>query len=160
MKFFPENKPKNQKLLWLFPAIGMSAIVAGGLVSAFLAHNASYLTAWAVAYTVLVLGSTQIGIGLGIKHLSVRAVSTILMISTSMLYNVGGLLVIGGTLIKSSSSNGVYLVETGGLLIALAMILCLRAVHGAKVSGLLLAYYLLVLVLFISVFIGMLLTNR
>ena len=143
------------KNLWLFYVLGISAVVIGGMLSAFMAHSASYLSSWAVAYTVLVLGVAQVAIGEGLRRLPVKKVSNKLMLSIIVLFNIGGLAVIVGTTLKTNLLGNSYLVYVGCLIVAAALMLCLRIVRGIKMSGLSVAFYVFIIAMLGSVIVGM-----
>jgi hypothetical protein len=131
---------------------GAAAVLAGGGLSAALASRASYLTSWATAYLVLVVGVVQIALGFGVDHLTERQPSTRPLMVAFLLFNLGNAATIGGTVAKHTSGGNTHLVDLGGILIGVAMLLFTYLVRRAARTKWLLAYRVLVaLVLFSSV---------
>src|SRR6478735_2845572 len=131
---------------------GAAAVVAGGGLSAASASRASYLTSWATAYLVLVVGAVQIALGLGVDHLTGRQPSTRPLVVAFLLFNLGNAATIGGTIAKHTSGGNTLLVDLGGLLIGLAMLLFIHLVRRSPKTKWLIAYRVMVgLVLLSSV---------
>ncbi len=146
-------------------ALGTACVVAGGLVSAATAGAPTEHSAWAVAYLVLVAGVAQIGLGLGQLLSSRRTDAT----STAelVLWNAGNALVLAGVLVPVG-----VLVDVGGALLVVALVLALYGVRSARSSGaersvlagrsrqwLLVAFRLLVAVLALSIPAGLILAR-
>lgn len=144
----------------IFVGFGSLAVIAGGLLSAFVAGNPSYVTSWAVAYIVLIVGVVQIALGLGVGRLARRQSSTLLLTSAFLAFNLGNAAVISGTVIKYATGDNTILVDIGSLLTALAMIFFIRLVRGATKTKWLIAYYILVGVVFVSMVVGVFLATK
>lgn len=145
----------------IFIVFGSSAVIAGGLVSAFTAHSAEYYTAWAVAYLVLVVGVVQIALGLGVKYLAKKEPTFKQTLATFLLFNLGNAAIMTSTILYYTSvTNGSYLVPIGSLLIAAAMVLFLWFVKGARKSIWRTLYYALLCLVLVSVILGLFLSMK
>lgn len=140
--------------------IGAIAVVAGGLLSAVTAPRATYTSAWAVAYMVLVVGVIQMGLGVGLTVLPSHALAWRIMLPIVVLLNVANAAVIGGTVLKDTISAGTLIVDAGGALLAIAAVLCLLAVRGAKHSWWLATYYAIILIILVSMPTGLVLVRH
>ena len=113
--------------VWPFLAIGVSAVIAGGLLSAVTARNASYHSAWVVAYLVLVVGVAQVALGAGrasVVGAVPRAARVALEVS---LFNLGSAGVIAGTF-----TGLAVLVDAGSVLLVAALVLLVAASRGSQ----------------------------
>ena len=138
-----------------FVAIGVVCVIAGGLVAAVTAPVATESSSWASAYLVLVAGVAQIGLGLGSSVLAPRPPSRVSRIGTLALWNLGNGSVLAGVLLDLTT-----LVDTGGVALVIALVLALRTVRRSTGPALLLrAYWLLVVVLGLSIPIGLVLSR-
>lgn len=142
----------------IFAALSAFVIVIGGLISAFTARRPTRIASWASAYLVLAVGIIQLGIvsawhGLGQPEVTAAW-------SALLIYNLGNLSVIVGTLLKKRARRSPQLVNLGGLLIALAMLLLLTTVRNAKLSWTLIGFLALVVVILVSMPIGLILSNK
>ncbi|HET6625116.1 MAG TPA: hypothetical protein VFG63_01895 [Nocardioidaceae bacterium] len=144
-----------------FLVIGVVCVVAGGLLSAATASAPSEHTAWATAYLVLVAGVAQVVLGLG--HLlvssSTRGAAPLgAVLAELACWNLGNAAVLAGVLVGAT-----VLVDVGGLLLVVALVLAVHGVRGARPSGagrvLLLAFRALVVVLLVSIPVGLLLAR-
>jgi len=143
----------------LFIAFGSSAVIAGGLLSAFSAHSAEYFTAWSVAYLVLVVGVVQVALGIGVRNLAKHTPTFKQVLAAFLLFNFGNAAVITSTILYYTSViDGSYLVPIGSLLIAAAMVLFLWFVRGVKKSKSLKFYYALLCLVLVSVIAGLFLS--
>jgi heme/copper-type cytochrome/quinol oxidase subunit 4 len=136
---------------------GAAAVLAGGGLSAASAPRASYLTSWATAYLVLVVGVVQIALGIGVDQLTGHQPSTRPLTIAFLLFNLGNAATIGGTIAKHTAGGNTHLVDLGGLLIGLAMLLFIHLVRRAAKTKWLLAYRVLVALVLLSSLIGMVL---
>jgi hypothetical protein len=142
----------------IFSVLSILAIVAGGLISAFSARNPTRLTSWMSAYLVLVAGLVQFGLitiwaGLG-------SPSGGIMLMALLAYNLGNIGVLAGTMEKARAAYYVRLVDLGGILLALALILMLWAVRQSGFSWTMAEFVALVLIILISMPIGLVLSHR
>ena len=133
-----------------FAIIGFSAIVAGGLLSAFSARGASYHSAWAVAYLVLVVGVAQIALGWGQAAVSGAESRPARVASEALLFNLGSAGVIVGTLVGTT-----LLVDAGSVLLVVALWLFALAPRGVRVRlWQIVGYRVLIVFLALSVVVG------
>jgi hypothetical protein len=139
-----------------FLGLGGACVVGGGLVSAVSAGAPSQHGAWAVAYLVLVAGVAQVGLGMG-KLLTTRRAGAG-AIAELACWNAGNACVLSGVLLPVTP-----LVDLGGALLVVALVLAVRGVRGAQPLGparpLLHAFRLLVVVLLVSIPIGLVLAR-
>lgn len=84
-----------------FVAVGIAAILLGGLIAAAVAHEPSRNMVWMVAYLVLVAGLAQIAFGLGQIVLADKTIGTVLVVSEFLLFNLGNAGVISGTITET-----------------------------------------------------------
>lgn len=134
----------------LFTAVGAAAIIAAGLFSALTARAPSYHSAWLVAYLVLVVGVTQIVLGVGQSALAARGPRRGLVTAEFVLFVLGNLGVILGTLATLP-----LVVYAGSLLLVFALVGFAWAVQGSPSSKMLVwAYRLFVVLMIVSVIIG------
>lgn len=111
-----------------FALIGGACIVAGGLTAAVTASAPSRVGAWSAAYLVLVAGVAQIALGVGQALLA--APSRRLIVAEFVAFTLGNAGVVLGTVV------GVPLiVDVGGIVLALALILFVAGVRGAAARG-------------------------
>ncbi len=138
-----------------FASLGLAAVIAGGLIAAATAHAPSETLVWLVAYLVLIVGVAQIALGVGQYWLAGRAPARTRLWVEFAAFNLGNAGVIVGTLIDVAP-----LVDAGGVLVVVALILFLMGGRGAsRGGGLRHLYRILILLLLISVPIGLLLTH-
>jgi hypothetical protein len=139
-----------------FLGLGGACAVGGGLVSAVSAGAPSQHSAWAVAYLVLVAGAAQVGLGLG-KLLTTRRPGAAAIAELAS-WNAGNACVLSGVLLPLTP-----LVDLGGALLVVALVLAVHGVRGARPVGparaLLHAFRLLVVVLLVSIPIGLVLAR-
>lgn len=153
-----ERTSGNRLVPMLFGGTGAVAVVVGGPLAAFSAARPSEFALWASAYLVLVVGVLQVGFGAGLRYLA-RRPGWFAGVAFA-LYNLGNLAVVFGTWLKGDFHPAMALVDTGGGLLAVAMLLLLLAVRGAKRSWQLRAYYVIIAVVIISMPIGLVLGSR
>ena len=139
-----------------FAVVGSAAVIAGGLVAAFTASVPSEHGAWAAAYLVLVVGVAQLVLGVGQATLAPGVVPINRIVLELAGWNAGSAAVLGGTLL-----GAVWLVDVGGVLLVLALVMLALGVRGAdrRWRGRLLAYRCLAGVLLVSVPIGLVLAR-
>lgn len=138
-----------------FVAIGVLCVIAGGLTAGVTAPAASERSSWAAAYLVLVAGVAQVCLGLGSSVLAPRPPSRVSTIGTLALWNLGNGLTLAGVLLSLTA-----LVDIGGIALVIALVLALRAVRRSTGPALLLrAYWLLAVVLGLSIPIGLVLSR-
>jgi drug/metabolite transporter (DMT)-like permease len=136
---------------------GTLSVLAGGLLSAAYAHDPSRIVMWASAYLVLAAGIVQVAFGLLLKKLT--PLSDMRNLYTALvLYNVGGVGVIIGTALKTSVVGPTLLVLSEAFL-ALALAAIFYSVRGAKPSKWLVAIYILLGVMFVSMLVGLILST-
>ncbi|MEO8862767.1 MAG: hypothetical protein ABI354_00390 [Candidatus Saccharimonadales bacterium] len=157
MKLFVQNKTVSLRLYPLL-VTGIAAIVGGGVMSAAAARHPSYLSSWAVAYAVLVIGVVQILIAVSVEHLAVAKISRRLVWTLFVLFNSGNAAVLIGTAQKYNSGNNNF-VYVGGGAIAVAMLIAIYSVRHAKASWALIMYYVVVVIVMASMTIGMALSS-
>lgn len=153
MKLF--SKRADQPFLTLLVVLGILAIICGGVLSAFTAAQPTPFTAWTSAYLVLVVGVAQVGFGL-LGHSLVQRHRHIVAWLSFVLYNFGSLAVIEAVHSKPITSIPLVM-DAGGACIILAILVLLYGVYGAKWSWRLGVFYLVCLVIAVSVPIGMVL---
>lgn len=99
-----------------FAAVGVAAIVAGGLVAAVTRPTGWEVGSWVSAYLVLVTGVGQIGLGAGQVALAAAVPTRRRTIAQLALLNAGSALVVGGTLASQP-----IVVTLGGLILAVGL---------------------------------------
>ena len=82
-------------------ALGVAAIIAGGLVAAAVAHRPAEHPVWTSAYLVLIVGVAQIVFGAGQAWLSERLPATGWIAGEWIAFNLGNAGVIAGTVLGS-----------------------------------------------------------
>lgn len=140
----------NSPAHWLI-YLGALSIVVGGALSAGMAHQPSRLVMWASAYLVLAAGVAQVVLGLLLIKL--RAAGKALW-GALVLFNVGGLLVIFGTVYKKMTS-GVLLLDFGEIVLLLSLIIMAYAIRHTRRSAMKTVFYLLTAVMILSMLVGL-----
>ncbi|MGH8827861.1 MAG: hypothetical protein ACRDVZ_09775 [Jiangellaceae bacterium] len=142
-----------------FVAVGVTCVVAGGLVAAATASIPSQLASWTTAYLVLVAGVSQVALGAGQALLTPRTPSRRLIAVEFAAWNGGNAAVVAGTLLGL-----VPMVDAGGVLLVVALALLARGTRGDSRRGSgnrgrwpLYAFRALVVILLVSVPIGLVL---
>jgi len=132
--------------------MGGISIIAGGLVAAVTAISPTRHATWAAAYLVLVVGVAQLGIGVGQALLAPKTPSSRLITAELLTWDIGNAGVIAGTLL-----NRVGLVDLGGVLLAVSLVLFLLGVrgHAGQNRWLLYGYRLLIAIVLVSIPIGL-----
>lgn len=143
---------------WLFGSLGVAAIASGGLLSAFWSRWTSRRLSWAVAYIVLVAGLLQLGFAYGLAA-AVPNPPVGILVGAFLAYNLGNAAVLVGTILKDvPRCRG--LVDIGGCLLSLAMILLIYTAWDAPGSWQLMIFYAAVIVILITMPIGLVLSRR
>jgi hypothetical protein len=137
-----------------FAAVGLACIIGGGLLAAISAHDPTRHGMWTVAYLVLVGGVAQAGLGIGQALLGRDQPSTRTLALQFAGVNVGNAAVIAGTLLEEA-----WLVDIGGALLALALILFLGGVRGVPSSWPVLLYRALIGFVLVSIPVGLVLAR-
>lgn len=138
-----------------FVLLGVAAVIAGGMVSAFTASTPTRQLAWLVAYLVLVVGVAQIGLGAGQAWLAVHPLGGALLTSEFLGFTLGNAGVAAGTMLSLP-----LLVDAGGILLVVSLALFLWGVRGSARGGWLrYLYRALVALLLASIPIGLVLAQ-
>ncbi len=135
-----------------FAVIGSLCIIGGGIVAAVSRPTDFVAGSWVAAYLVLVGGVAQILLGVGQAALTTQPVRDSTAAAEAVLWNVGVIATIGGTLASAPA-----LTTIGGLATAAALLAFLVAVRrqGDREIRLALAFQALVTVVLLSVPIGL-----
>ncbi|MEO5608504.1 MAG: hypothetical protein ABIQ61_10835 [Ornithinibacter sp.] len=137
-------------------AIGVACAAVGGLLSAVNSVNPTEHGSWAAAYLVLVMGLGQIALALGQALLAGTPASRPVLLTQFLTWNVGGAVVLVGTLVGPA-----LLVDVGGILLVLTLALVVASVRtrgpGPRWHRIL--FLALVLVLLVSIPIGLVLSR-
>lgn len=136
------------------------AVVAGGLVAAVTGPMALARGSWLAAFLVLVLGVAQLGLLWGLAELAESPRSRREIARAAVPWNLGGVLVMAGTL-----AGSVWVVAVGSAMVLFALGVCDRMVTTRAVPDrsrrghrLVQLYRAVVLTLSASVGVGMLLS--
>lgn len=141
-----------------FSWIASAAIVLGAVISAFRAKQPSRFVMWMVAYLVLIAGATQIGLLYGWHLLHLEFDFWIVIAFT--LYNIGNLAVIYGRALKGKKSLALPLVNSGGVLLGISMLILIIRSYIGQFSISHLVFALSALVVLIGMPIGLVLSSR
>jgi len=139
-----------------FIALGTISIIAGGLLAAVTAISPTRHATWAAAYLVLVVGVAQLGIGTGQALLAPKIPSSRLITAELLTWDIGNAGVIAGTLM-----DRVALVDLGGVLLAISLVLFLLGARGhtGERRWLLRLYRLLITIVLVSIPIGLVISR-
>jgi hypothetical protein len=139
-----------------FIALGSISIIAGGLVAAVTAISPTRHATWTAAYLVLVVGVAQLGIGTGQALLAPKLPSSRLITAELLTWDIGNAGVIAGTLM-----DRVVLVDLGGALLAVSLVLFILGARGhtGKHRWLLYLYRLLITIVLVSIPMGLLIAR-
>lgn len=141
----------ERRRAWVpFVVTGGAAIIAGGLVAAAVARQPVQVLVWMSAYLVLVVGVAQIAFGAGQAALAARVPSVRWIAGEWLVFNLGNAGVITGALRGSFA-----MVCAGTLLFATAIALFLWHARGGSRRGWLLAYRILLALIFASSLVGL-----
>lgn len=148
----------GRRVSLLLIALGSACVIGGGLASAATAMHATEHSAWAVAYLVLIAGVAQIGLGAAQLLLGRPGTSASAGLSELACWNVGNGAVLAGVLVNKN-----FLVDIGGALLVVALLLAVYGVRGGRrASGrraMLYGFRVLVVVLLLSIPAGLLLAQ-
>ena len=131
-------------------AVGVAAIIAGGLVAAAVAHHPAEHPVWTSAYLVLVVGVAQIVFGAGQAWLPERLPSFGWLAGEWIGFNLGNAGVIAGTVLGSFP-----MVVVGTALFAAGIAAFLLGTRGPMRSTWLLGYRLVLGLTFLSSLAGL-----
>lgn len=141
----------SRDVVW-FCAISLACIVVGGLVAAVTSPLTLEHGSWAAAYLVLVGGVAQGSLGIG-QHVLTQRKPAMRVVGVELAaWNAGGLAVIGGTIMSNP-----WIVDLGGLLLAVALLCMIWLTRGSSAGPRWLAwgYRLLLTVIIVSIPIGL-----
>jgi len=136
-----------------FIAIGLLAILVGGLVAAATARNPIPNLVWLVAYLVLIVGLAQMAFGLGQALFPEQPAGRMRIALRWLLYNLGNIGVIAGTLAGSFVA-----VAVGTVLLLVALVLFLLAIQNAERTRWRDGYHALIGVVTIGALVGLILS--
>ena len=141
-------------------ATGILAIVAGGLISAFMAKQPNTFAMWVSAYLVLVGGLVQVFFGIVLGRL-LPSEKAWRIYGIFALFNAGNALVIMSTAVKYAGLDWNIPVTTAGsgVLVA-ALVLLGLCLYSARQSRLTLAAYVVIIGLIVSIPVGLLLAHQ
>ena len=128
--------------------VGIAAVIAGGLIAAVTDPLRLADGSWAAAYLVLVWGVAQVAIGAA-QYLLAIAPSARMTWSLFALWNAGNAAVLIGTLVAAPGA-----VVGGSVLLLVALVAAFVSVRGSLRRVWAGLYRALVVVLFVSVFVG------
>lgn len=134
-----------------FLAIGVAAIVAGGVAAALTAPTDWHHGSWVAAFLVLVVGIGQIGLGAG-QALLAETPSRRRLVAETALFNAGCAVVIAGTLASVPAA-----VSGGGAMLVGGLVAFARVPRRSQVAHRWPArvYALLLVVLVVSTPVGL-----
>ncbi|MGY5765324.1 hypothetical protein ACXET9_08985 [Brachybacterium sp. DNPG3] len=112
-----------------FRLLALAWVITGGLTAAITGPLGLEHGSWSAAFQVLVGGVMQGVLGIAQQGLADRAPGRGVLATELLTWNVGGLAVIGGTVLGTP-----LLVDAGGALLVVTMVLMLRAV-GRRAAG-------------------------
>ncbi|WP_010549288.1 hypothetical protein [Brachybacterium paraconglomeratum] len=112
-----------------FRLLALVWVIAGGLTAAVTGPLGLEHGSWSAAFQVLVGGVLQGVLGIAQYGLAARAPGRAVLLAELLAWNLGGLAVIGGTVLGAP-----LLVDAGGALLVATMVLMLRAV-GRRAQG-------------------------
>ncbi|WP_131886543.1 hypothetical protein [Dietzia cinnamea] len=137
-----------------FVLVGLTAIIAGGLVAAVTGPTEFADGSWVAAYLVLVVGVAQVGLGAGQALLAADVLSGRLRMVQLLAYNLANSAVLVGTLAES-----VVVVVGGGVLMLASLALFLApARHVHALTWYLVLYRMAIVILAVSVPVGIVLS--
>lgn len=135
-----------------FVVIGIAGIVVAGAVSAASASAPSYTSSWAVAYLVLVVGVSQLALGLGQSRLAAVQPSRRVVAAEAVTFNAANIAVLVGTIMVWP-----VLTDVGGALFIGALALFVWGVRTActRERWLLYGFRAVIVVLIVTTPIGL-----
>lgn len=148
------------KPFYAFVATGVSAIVLGGLISAFTAKQPSTFAMWTSAYLVLVAGVVPVFFGLTLSRLTPNLHARFIY-SVCALFAAANVLMITGSAIKYSGLGwNMPVTAAGSGAFVVALVLLGACIYSTRWSWLRVWTYVVIIVLGISVPIGFLLARQ
>lgn len=145
-------------MITIFLFLSLSAVVAGGVISAFTARKHTRQSAWLSAYLVLVVGMIQYGL-IGCWR-GLESPRETMATAAFTLYNLGSIAVIFGTVHKVRFEYSLRIVKSGGFLMGLAVLVLLYAAKDSRASWIFVGLVMLILTVLISMPIGILLSAK
>lgn len=142
----------------IFATISIVAILVAGIIMAFTARAPKRFLNWLSAYLVLIVGMVQLGLIVGLDDLTIHWHK--LSFIAFILYNVGNIAVVTGTLLKHRLNNAWLLVAAGSACLAAAMLCLLWLVRMSERSWTLAWLTALIVVILISMPVGLTLSIR
>lgn len=136
-----------------FLIVAVLAILTSGLVAAAVAHAPTEHTIWMVAYLALVVGLAQGVLGVGQALLPTQIPALRFLIAECILFNLGNVSVIAGTLLSS-----VALVVIGTAVFAASLGMFLYGVRHARPGWPTHAFRALLAITGISAIVGLVLS--
>lgn len=135
-----------------FFIVGAGSVIAGGLVAAASGPLALASGSWVAAYLVLVCGVAQCAFGVAQREFARHPLTALVFWVELLCWNVGSAAVIAGTLIRQP-----IVVDIGGGLLVIALVLLMRAVTPSPTGrrALLWIYRALIVALLVSIPIGL-----
>lgn len=112
---------------WVFLAVAVFAMLVAGIVAAASAHAPTRHIMWMVAYLVLVAGLIQAALGVGQALLATPLPSARFLAAECVLFNVGNIGVIAGTLLTRPT-----VVAAGTLVFVASLLAFLIGVRRAR----------------------------
>lgn len=136
--------------------LGAASVIVGGVVAAVTSPLRLDHGSWAAAYLVLVNGVAQVALDRAQRALAVDRPSRAIVATELATWNLAGLAVIGGTLLRTP-----LVVDVGGVLLVIALALMIRTVRGrtAGPRWALWTYRLLLVIVLVSIPIGLVLAR-
>lgn len=138
-----------------FVALGIAAIIAGGLVAAAVAQHSAEHPVWTSAYLVLVVGVAQVVFGAGQAWLSARLPSISWIAGEWLVFNLGNAGVVAETIFGSFR-----MVLAGTVLFEAGILAFLLGARGPMRRGWLAGYRTLLGLIFLSSLAGLALSPR
>ncbi|MCT2030368.1 hypothetical protein M3E10_08325 [Dietzia cinnamea] len=137
-----------------FVLVGLTAIIAGGLVAAVTGPTGFDEGSWVAAYLVLVAGVAQVGLGVGQALLTDGTLSGGRRVVQLLAYNLANSAVLAGTL-----TGSVVAVTVGGVLLLVSLMLFLATVRRPHSrTWYLVLYRSVIAILAVSVPVGVVLS--
>lgn len=145
-----QQRVRNNGAAQAFVVIGTAAIVAGGLISALTARTTVYHSAWVVAYLVLIVGVSQVALGLGQWRLASSPLGARSAIGLLVLFNLGN----AGVILGSLTATTIW-VDLGSALLIAALIFFGWTVRSGSRTFVWWLYWAFVVMLAVSVVVGL-----
>ena len=133
--------------------LGTGFVILGGLVAAVTAPLSLAHGSWLAAYLVLVCGAAQCALGLAQQNLAEPAVGPSTARTQLICWNAGNAAVIAGTLTALPA-----IVDIGGILVVVPLVLTIRAVRNSPRRMPAMAYSAVMALLIVSIPVGLVLS--